>query len=325
MAIFALMWRKHRTRTEKNTVLLLAFSCLVAGIGWRKEQPVEALIVSKVADLIQFLFVIDHFIMGFCSIGLIIHAIDRLRKRPESRKYWVMLVIGIVTVLLLILTLANTWWIQNEGLFILEILMDYSFLYFVLTFLIFLVMVISSRVISPSLNKSLIIVLGTGLTADGAVSVMLRNRLDKAIQFRNNQLAKGITPATFLVTGGRGPGKSTSEAAVMAEYLVAKGIPQNQIILEDKSINTHQNFLYSQRLLEHKEQILFVTSSFHVLRGKVYANQLGLGAEGIGAKTPLYYLPYALLREYLALFLIYRNFHMMVLGLFLLIMYIFMN
>ncbi len=317
--------RKERKRTEQNTLLLLALFFFGLGIFVRKSQPMEAVFVGGVSAFLRFLFLIAPYVLGFCSVGLLIHAVTRLRERPESRKYWVVAFSGSVMIALSALVLVNARWLQNEWLYNLENTLDYLFVYLFATFLVFLGVAGSSRVLSPSLEKAFIVILGTGLTAEEAISLMLKYRLDKAIQFYENQKAKNVQPATFLVTGGKSPGNSLSEAEVMAAYLTDRGIPEDQIIQENQSINTHQNFLYSQRLLGNGENTVFVTSSYHVLRGNVYARQLGIEAEGIGAKSPLYYLPYALIREYLALFLIYRKVHFVALSLFLALMHVLMH
>ncbi|MGP6146014.1 YdcF family protein [Jeotgalibaca sp. A122] len=320
---FFYMWRNQRTRTEKNSALLLALFAFGAGINQRNRYPFEAAIVQFLEKTEIFLLLIAPYVLGLSSIGLIVHAFNRLRKRPESRKYRVVAASGILMLGILVLVLINRLWLNSSLIFSLETMLDYVFLYLLITFIIFLFMVLSSRVISPSFNKSWVIILGTGLAPDGGVSLMLKYRLDRAIQYQNNQIMQGYEPATLVVSGGKSPDDAVSEAEVMQAYLLEKGVTADKIIVEDQSINTHQNFLYSQRLLKSQEKILFVTSSYHVLRGGVYASQLGIEAEGIGAKTPIFYLPYALLREYLALFLIYRHIHFLTLSIYLISAYLY--
>lgn len=312
LGLLLFMWRKERMRTEKNAMLLLVLFCFGMGFAMSRSQLVSA--------MLHYLFLMAPFVLGFCSVGLLIYAVSRLRERPQSRKYRVVAVSGILMVMLTILVVINTVWIQNTALFYLEETLAYLFVYLFSTFIIFLGLVVASRFFSPSLEKAIIVILGTGLTATEEMSVILKYRLDKAIQFYQNQAEESAI--TFLVTGGKSPGNSVSEAEVMAEYLMKYGVPEDRIIQENQSINTHQNFLYSQRLLESGDKVLFVTSSYHVLRGNVYARQLGIEAEGIGAKSPVYYLPYALVREYLALFLIYRNVHLVALPIFLVMLHL---
>lgn len=50
-------------------------------------------------------------------------------------------------------------------------------------------------------------------------------------------------------------------------------------------------------------QSFFSTNNYHVLRGSLYAQRVKLKAQGVGAPTALYFLPTALIREYIALLL----------------------
>lgn len=48
--------------------------------------------------------------------------------------------------------------------------------------------------------------------------------------------------------------------------------------------------------------VAFSTTNYHVMRSGILANQAGLNAEGMGAKTKWYFWPNALLREVVGLF-----------------------
>jgi uncharacterized SAM-binding protein YcdF (DUF218 family) len=45
---------------------------------------------------------------------------------------------------------------------------------------------------------------------------------------------------------------------------------------------------------------VFVTNNFHLLRAAHFARRAGLGPEGVGAKTAWYYIPNAVMREFIA-------------------------
>jgi len=45
---------------------------------------------------------------------------------------------------------------------------------------------------------------------------------------------------------------------------------------------------------------IYATNNYHILRAGIYARRAGLKIHGIGAKTAFYYLPNAILREYIA-------------------------
>ena len=71
--------------------------------------------------------------------------------------------------------------------------------------------------------------------------------------------------------------------------------------------------LFSKQLIQSREpaekrlRILFSTTNYHVFRAGLYAKQAGLPAQGIGAKTKFYYWYNAVLREYLAVFVMHKK------------------
>lgn len=121
-----------------------------------------------------------------------------------------------------------------------------------------------------------IIVLGAKLIGNQP-STMLRLRLDEAIHLYN----QGYAP-TVIVSGAQGRDEITSEAAIMHNYLVAKGIPAEKIYIEDKSYNTYQNLLNSKTIMrEHGfRQAIIVSNASHIRRSLVLAQQLGIEASG---------------------------------------------
>lgn len=149
-----------------------------------------------------------------------------------------------------------------------------------------------------------IIVLGCGLDGD-RVTPLLAARLDRAIQLYERE----ATPPLLVVSGGRGPGETTTEAAAMREYLHAREIPANRIRREDRATTTEENLQLSAALLgdARPHRVLAVTSNYHVFRTAVECRRLGLPFDATGAPTARYFLPSALLREFAALILHYRR------------------
>jgi len=74
-----------------------------------------------------------------------------------------------------------------------------------------------------------------------------------------------------LLTGGSDPKHSvTSEAEAMRRFMVALGVPEQVILLEQQSRNTTQNAEYSAEILAEQgvNRILLVTSAYHMPRAK---------------------------------------------------------
>lgn len=75
----------------------------------------------------------------------------------------------------------------------------------------------------------------------------------------------------IIISGGSGSlfKKVSSESAEFKSILVCSGIPANDILLEEKSRNTHENAVFTKALLnQHTElkKLLLVTSAFHMRR-----------------------------------------------------------
>ncbi|MEU2043025.1 YdcF family protein [Nocardia niwae] len=152
-----------------------------------------------------------------------------------------------------------------------------------------------------------IVVHGAGLV-DGEVSPLLAARLERAIEVYRGETDDGRAPL-LIASGGKGSDEEVSEAAAMAEYLIGRGVPEDRVVLEDRSGSTEENLLFTKRLLGERgptTRMVLVTSNFHVLRTAILARRLHLDAEVTGARTAFYYLPSAFLREFAALLVAYK-------------------
>lgn len=98
----------------------------------------------------------------------------------------------------------------------------------------------------------------------------------------------------------------------MKNYALSKGVPEQAILMEDKSVNTEENLLFSKKLIDAKqsgaqENILVVTTSYHVLRALLLAKNLGITCDGRGSKTKLYFSINAFIREWIAYLVMWRK------------------
>jgi uncharacterized SAM-binding protein YcdF (DUF218 family) len=151
-----------------------------------------------------------------------------------------------------------------------------------------------------------ILVLGCGLKQGETVTKLLASRLDRAIR----QYNLGGSKAAFVVSGGKGDNEKVSESYAMKEYLLSKGIPEERIIMEDKSANTFENMKFSKEIMEEIKPdytCTVVTSNYHVLRAVILAKNMGMDAQGVGGRTALYYLPAGFIREYIAIIFNYKT------------------
>lgn len=106
-------------------------------------------------------------------------------------------------------------------------------------------------------------------------SVMLRDRLDKGLDYLADH-----PDMLVVVSGGQGENEPVAEAQGMADYLAEHGVARENIILEDKSHNTHQNLTYSARRLAEagvdiKDGVVIVSNGFHLSRVRMLAGRAG--------------------------------------------------
>ena len=147
-------------------------------------------------------------------------------------------------------------------------------------------------------SEDTVIVLGCGVK-NGRPSVTLQARLDAAVDYYHKN-----SDIYIVVTGGLARQKDTTEALVMKNYLLEKGIPEDIIIMEDKSQSTLENYKFSKEILIENnikhDSIVFITNSFHIYRAKTYAKYCGFkNAHALSTKTDLFVFVPALIREVL--------------------------
>lgn len=86
----------------------------------------------------------------------------------------------------------------------------------------------------------------------------------------------------ILIAGGSGflTDQGLKEAQQLKEVLILWGIPETDLITEEKSRNTHENALETKKILDHSyphlEKKLLITSGFHMKRAKACFDKVGL-------------------------------------------------
>ncbi|BDZ29925.1 YdcF family protein [Lactiplantibacillus sp. WILCCON 0030] len=242
------------------------------------------------------------------AISFIRYSYRLIRKEGWQLHYSLLAIVGMLMVGMLGLSVLNgvywhiTWLWQLLGLAILLTA------YFAFSFLAYLVACVTTRW-GRHIPVTDIIVLGAGLMPDGRPTRTLSYRLKTAAKLYRKQRAKDHHEVTIVVSGGQGADEVMPESTAMRQYLVDLGIPRDVIQEENQSTSTVENLKFSHALIVKRQPLYraaMVTSDYHVLRANIFARQLGLPIYGTGSRTPWYYLPFAMFREYLALILRFR-------------------
>jgi len=151
---------------------------------------------------------------------------------------------------------------------------------------------------NPAYQEDALIVLGAGIVGE-TPSLILRERLDAALAYFEKN-----PNVIIVVSGGRGPNESITEALAMERYLAAHGVPLSHIWKEEQATTTRENFLFAKALLDEAlggtYTIAFVTSDFHVFRSGLIAARCGLSAVHLHGKIPRYSVPANSIRETIA-------------------------
>lgn len=122
----------------------------------------------------------------------------------------------------------------------------------------------------PNTDELCIVVLGFQLNPDGSMKKELIERLNVALNS-----AKKYPKAYVVCTGGGTASKneSATEAGEMAKWLKKKGVDKKRIIIEDNSITTAQNALFTYDILVSRypsvKKLAIVSSDYHIATGEL--------------------------------------------------------
>lgn len=116
-----------------------------------------------------------------------------------------------------------------------------------------------------------IIVLGAQVKPDGEPSVQLHWRLDKALEMYR------AYPCVVVVCGAQGGMEPRPEADVMREWMIAQGVPADQVYTDALSMDTRENMENAKTILDGLglTRPLVVTSDYHLPRAMAIAADAG--------------------------------------------------
>lgn len=111
------------------------------------------------------------------------------------------------------------------------------------------------------------IVAGAGIKGDQP-SAVFKARLDHAVWLYQEDFV-----GSLILTGGLSPGATRSDAAVAKAYVLAQGVPEAAILIEEQSTITRENLRNASVLmhLNRLETALLVSDPLHMLRLQLIA------------------------------------------------------
>ncbi|MDB5585167.1 MAG: hypothetical protein JWP26_137 [Devosia sp.] len=128
------------------------------------------------------------------------------------------------------------------------------------------------------------LVLGAAVIGSTPTPVLVERLRHAADLFESGQVRR------IVVTGGLSPEDDLTEAQASKNWLVAEGVPADDVLLEDKSRTTIQNLQFAKPVLEENGlgSVLVVSDPLHMRRALMIAGRVGIRAEPSPTPTSKY-------------------------------------
>ncbi|HSA24580.1 MAG TPA: YdcF family protein, partial [Myxococcota bacterium] len=140
------------------------------------------------------------------------------------------------------------------------------------------------------------VVLGNEVLPDGTPHARLKSRLDRAAGLLRAGLVRML-----LVTGGQGR-TGHEEADVMRDYLLARGVPADRILVDRQGYTTYDSAVQARALLGPLglRTVVLCSQYYHLPRARLAFTRAGLGpvSTAHAPVRPEWHEPWSLLREW---------------------------
>ena len=128
------------------------------------------------------------------------------------------------------------------------------------------------------------IVLGAA-TSGEEVSPVYCERINHGIWLYENGYVDYL-----ILTGGVGEGNEKSDAFVAKQYAVENGVPEQAILIEERSTITEENLEYAKAIMDAHSMntAIIVSDPLHMKRAMLMANDYGITAYSSPTPTTMY-------------------------------------
>lgn len=152
---------------------------------------------------------------------------------------------------------------------------------------------------APVAEADALVVLGAGVNRDGRAGPALTRRSTLGAEL----FAQGAAPL-IVCSGGQPYDRPNTEANACRDVLLRLNVPDEVILLEDRSRSTEENALYTAQLLPNAH-VIVVSDSYHLLRAGIVFRNYGFNVQlaGVAPERSLSWRHYlnSVTREALAL------------------------
>lgn len=325
--------------------LLPFFVAAIVGVGWffwqyRNEKRSIKLGITFLAAVLPILFFIAILLLMLnndwanfiLSVGIIlvvfgimlfpfvlfttlfVSGIQLIRKEGFSVSHMLSLGFGVFYISFLIMWPLLSDIRTNSIYSFFYAYVSFVFLFTLSTFALYTISSFLNLIRNRRKKYRYIIVLGCGLRNGTEVTPLLGGRIQKGIEaYQQNPGSK------IVFSGGQGSDEAIAEGAAMKQFALQNGVPEEAIIVEDRSVNTKENLLFSYECIEQDAQgdmgnLLLVTNRYHVFRALLLAKHLGIPCDGRGSRTKLYFTLNAFIREWIAYLVFWKKKYITVLA-----------
>lgn len=135
-----------------------------------------------------------------------------------------------------------------------------------------------------SCQADVAIVLGAA-AYDDTVSPVYRERLNHGIQLYQQGYINKI-----IVTGGIAEGNKHSDAYAAKQYVISKGVPEQDVLMEEASTITQENLVNAKIIMDENayEKAIIVSDPLHMKRAMLLAEDTGIKAYSSPTPTTMY-------------------------------------
>lgn len=113
------------------------------------------------------------------------------------------------------------------------------------------------------------VVLGLALQNGSPVPDLI-DRVETAAEF-----SREYPDAMLILTGGNPDENGMTEAAVMKELLIERGVSENHMVLEDQAQTTIENFRNTAQMIDPSRPVVLISSDYHMDRAVKTAEDAG--------------------------------------------------
>ena len=303
------------------SVLITHILITIQMIRFPDYYDLHSILVTLISSAKNYMMFSAPFILGF-SVALFVSNISLLKHEGKRFQNYLAMILAVLMIAGEVFLFFSDRYVSGS---IKEIMIHSIFInLFASLYLYFESMVIGSIVINaivakyePEKDMDYILILGCSLRKDGTPTPLLAGRIDRALNFYRKQIEDTGKAPILIPSGGQGKNEIQSESAAMAQYLQAKGVPEEHIQKEDQSRNTFENMRFSKEIIDAQKpgaKVAYSTTNYHVFRSGIYARRVKMKALGMGASTKWYFWPNAAVREFVGVLKYHKFKQILILG-----------